>query len=159
MPITKKRCEFCHDWFTPDARTKHQVSCNKPECRRLRKQAANQRWRRNNSSYDKSRAAKKRAWAKKRNYWHHYRETRPAYAAADNKRRHKDHKALKSAANQDARREIAVGKLADTRVFAPDSAANQDAIARRVDILVEYLFLNVPAANPNDTDQSLSGGP
>jgi len=151
MPIIRKRCEFCHSWFTCDPRTPHQICCSKPECRKQRKAVADKRWRLNNPTYDKSRARKKRDWAQKRDYWRHYRQTHPDYVAADNKRRHKTHKARKSAANQDARRKIAVGKLAGTRDFAPNSAANQVAIARRVDILVEYLFPNEPAANPNAT--------
>lgn len=159
MPIKKKRCEFCHTWFPPDPRTAHQISCTDPLCRKQRKAAANKAWRQRNPGYDKSRAGKKRAWARARAYYPEYRRTHPDYAARDNKRRRKAYKAGKSAANQDARRKIAVEQLAGTREIILNPSANQDAIARRVDIIAEYLSLSTPAANPNGTDLGRPGGP
>ncbi len=152
MPIKKKRCQVCHHWFTPDPRTSHQVCCDKPECRKRYKAAANKKWRLNNPDYDKSRVAKKCAWARRRDYWRDYRRTHPAYAAADNKRRHKAHLAHKFAANQVLMRRTAVGRLESLRNISPDSAANQDVIARRVDVIVDYLFPKEAAANPKGTD-------
>jgi hypothetical protein len=159
MPIPKKRCKFCHAWFTPDARTEHQICCGRPECRKQRKKAANKHWRLKNPTYDKARAGKKRAWARSCGYWPNYRLTHTDYTARDNKRRCKTYKAQKISANQDARRKIAVGRLANTREIATNPSANQDAIARRVDIIAEYLSLSVPSANLNGTDLSGSGGP
>lgn len=159
MPIPKKRCKFCHAWFTPDARTAHQVSCGKPECRRQRKKAANLSWRQKNPTYEKTRAAKLRVWARRRGYWRWYRESHPAYAAEDSKRRCRAYKASKFSAKQDTRRQIAVERLASTREIVANPSAKQDAISRRVDIIADYLFFSAPSAKPNDTDHSLSGGP
>jgi hypothetical protein len=160
MPtIKKKRCKFCYAWFTPDARTAHQVCCGQPECRIQRKQAANKEWQLKNPDYDKTRAGKKRAWARSCGYWLRYRKGHPDYVAADSKRRSKAYKACKISANQDARRNIAVERLASTRVIIPNPSANQDAIARRVDIIAEYLFPGAPSANPNGTDQRRPGEP
>lgn len=159
MPIKKKRCQFCRTWFPPDPRTEHQISCDDPLCRQQRKAAANKAWRLRNPNYDKSRAGKKRAWARERGYYPDYRRTHPDYAARDNKRRRKAHRAHKCAANQDTRRKIAVGKLESLRHIPPDSAANQDAIARRVEVLVDYLFPDCAAANRNSTDCGPASGP
>ncbi len=159
MPIPKKRCKFCHAWFTPDARTAHQVCCDNPECRRQRKKAANINWRLKNPAYEKTRAGKKRAWAQSCGYWPNYRLTHTDYTARDNKRRCKSYKAQKISANQDARREIAVERLASTRETVANPSANQDAIARRVDIIAEYLSLSTPSANANGTDLGQAGGP
>lgn len=159
MPIPKKRCKFCHAWFTPDARTAHQVCCGKPECRRQRKKAANLSWRQKNPTYEKTRADKKLAWAQSRGYWPYYRNGHPDYVAADNKRRCNAYKAHKISARQDARRKIAVEGLASTREIITNPSARQDAIARRVDIIAEYLSLCAPSANPNGTDLGQAGGP
>lgn len=159
MPIKKKRCQFCHAWFSPDPRTPQQKCCGSPACRKQRKKAADKRWRLNNPGYDKTRAAKKRAWAQSCDYWSRYRQARPAYAAADGKRRCKSYKARKFSANQDARRQITVELLASTRAIATNPSANQDAIARRVDIIAGYLFPEAPSANPNDTDSRPRAGP
>ena len=158
MPIKKKRCKFCHTWFRPDPRTEHQISCTDPLCRKQCRAAANKTWRQRNPGYDKSRAGKRRVWARERTYYPNYRRTHPDYAARDNKRRSKAHRAGKCAANQDARHEIAVERLASTRANIPNPSANQDAIARRVDIIAEYLSLCAPSANPNGTDLNRSGG-
>lgn len=159
MPIKKKRCKFCHDWFTCNPRTEHQICCEKPECRKQRKIAAKRLWWRNNPDYDKSRADKKLKWAHRRDYWRYYRRTHPAYAAADNKRRRKAYKDQKFSANQDAITKIAVGKLESIRNIVPNPSANQDMIARRVDVIVDYLFLKEPSANQNGTDLRLPHGP
>lgn len=159
MPIPKKRCKFCHAWFTPDARTAHQVCCDKPECRRQRKRAANINWRLKNPAYEKTRAGKRRAWARSNAYWQQYRQAHPAYTAADIKRRCRAYKEQKISANQDARHEIAVERLASTREIVSNPSANQDAIARRVDIIAEYLSLCAPSANANGTDLGQAGGP
>ena len=159
MPIKRKRCKFCRNWFTCNPRTEHQICCEKPECREQRKIAAKRLWWRNNPDYDKSRADKKLKWARRRDYWRYYRQTHPAYAAADNKRRRKAYKNQKFSANQDAITKIAVGKLESIRDIIPNPSANQDMIARRVDIIVDYLFLKEPSANQNGTDLSLPSGP
>ena len=159
MPIKKKRCLICRRWFTPDPRTSHQVCCTDPECRRQHKAAMDKQWRQANPDYDKSRAVKKRVWARGLDYWRRYRRTHPIYATADNKRRHKAHLARKSAANQVVIRKIAVEKLASLREIGLDSAANQVVIARRVEVIVDYLFPEEVAANPKGTDLWLPRGP
>ena len=159
MPIKKKRCQFCRNWFPPDPRTEHQITCTDPLCRKQRKAAANKAWRLRNPGYDKSRADKKSAWARERVYYPNYRRAHPDYAARDNKRRRKAHKARKCAANQATRREIAVGRLESLCTISPDFAANQDAIARRVEVLADYLFPEERAANRNSTDCGPASGP
>lgn len=159
MPIKKKRCQFCHCWFTPNPRAPHQICCGSSQCREQRKSAADKNWRQNNYGYDKSRAGKKRAWAYEADYWRIYRHNHPDYVIRDNRRRRRTHKAVKNAANQDAVHKIAVEKLASIRAMPTVFAANQDAVARRVDLIVDYLVLKEPAANPNDTDSRVPRGP
>ena len=159
MPIKKKRCRFCRRWFTPNPRAPHQICCGSSQCRELRKSAADRSWRQNNSGYDKSRAGKKRVWASGKGYWRTYRRNHPDYVIRDNRRRRRAHKSGKNAANQDAVHKIAVEKLASIRAMPPVFAANQDAVARRVDLIVDYLILKEPAANPNGTDNRGVCGP
>ena len=159
MPIKKKRCQVCRRWFVPDPRTSHQVCCTSPECRRQHKAARNKKWRLANPDYDKSRAAKKRIWARVRGYWRHYRQTHPVYAAADNKRRCKACKTHKFSANQAVIAKIAVEKLASIRDSIQNPSANQALIARRVDGIVDYLFLKEASANRKGKDFVVPRGP
>ena len=159
MPIKKKRCQVCRCRFIPDPRTPQQVCCDTPDCRKQRKAASNRAWRQRNPGYDKSRASKKRAWARGCGYWPNYRQEHPIYTAADNKRRHKAHKARKCAANQATRRKIAVERLDSLCNIAPDSAANQAMIARRVEVIVDYLFPKGRAATRSHIDSGPASGP
>jgi len=152
MTIKKKRCQVCRSWFSPDPRTEHQICCDKSECRKQHKIAANKKWRLDNPDYDKSRAGKKRTWARARGYWGHYRRTHPRYAAADNKRRCTAYKKRKFSANQDMRRKIAVEKLKSLHDIPLNLSANQDVIARRVNSMFDYLLRKEFSANRNDTD-------
>lgn len=159
MPIKKTRCKFCLSWFNPDPRTPEQSCCDKLKCRKRRKAALNKNWRRRHPGYDKRRADKKCAWAGARDYWRNYRRTHPGYVAKDNERRCKAYKARKFSANQALRRKIAVEKLDSLQEIPLNPSANQALIARRVDVIADYLFPKEPSANRNDTDCRPASGP
>jgi hypothetical protein len=152
MPIKKKRCKFCCSWFTPNPRTSHQVCCDNPDCRKQRKAAANRDWRLRNPGYDKTRAGKKRAWARARGYWRNNRRIHQDYAAKDIKRRCRAYKARKFSANQAMIRKTAVERLNSLRNIGANPSANQDVISRRVDVIVDYLFSKESSANRNHID-------
>lgn len=143
-----QRCIICHSWFQPNPRTiRTQKACSRPPCQKKRKFLANQSWRMRNPSYDHSRRRKVQAWAKTYpDYWRHYRATHPDYVERNNRRRGLSRKKALGAANQDAIGQIAVEKLRSIPAVGPESAANQVAILRRLNGVVEFLFWKETAA-------------
>jgi len=156
MANTKKRCSICGRWYRPDPRTRgHQVSCGQASCRKERKRRANKSWQIRHPGYDTSRQAKKRDWAQAYpDYWRQYREKHPAYAARDNKRRRERWERAQNAANQDAIAKISVEQLASIPRYEPPTAANQDMMDRRVDMVVDCLLGVVRAANQDSISAS-----
>lgn len=150
--IAKKRCEFCHEWFAPDPRTsKFQRSCSKPDCRKQRSALAVRNWWLQNSDYNKGRGSKIRAWAKAYpNYWRKYRREHPDYAEKERRRRRSTHKRAKNAAKQNTITQISLKKLESIRDLEPISAAKQNAIHRRVNGILDYLFWKESAAKQNE---------
>lgn len=130
---SKKRCAFCRGWYAPDARTRgHQLSCRIPECRKNRKAQADRNWRIKHPGYGVKWKYKQREWAKGYpDYWRHYRKAHPQYAERERKR-------MRS-------------RRAKVKIVA-----KEDAIHRRVDGIVEYLFWREGVAKSNDTDLSAS---
>lgn len=151
-PVSKT-CEYCGRSYTPDPRTAaFQKSCSNAACRQERKKRANQSWRIRFPDRPQDRRHKIRAWAKTYpDYWRHYRAIHPDYTQKDNERRRRARRALFRAAKQDAIREIAVGKLRDIRAILPKSAAKHDAITRRTEALVDFLFWKESAAKRDAT--------
>ena len=127
MKIAKRRCEFCHEWFTPDPRTvRTQRSCAKPACRKQRSRAAVRNWRQQNQDCNKGRGPKIREWAKAYpDYWRQYRRYHPEYAAKDNQRRR--------TARQRAK-----------------NAAKRNEIHRRVEGILDYLLWKELSAKQNE---------
>lgn len=137
----KKRCEICHQWFSPHPRAPHQRCCSNPACQKKRKVRANKNWNQKNPGYGKGRKLKIRAWAKEYpDYWRKYRKEHPDYAARDNRRRRSARQQAKNAAKQDAVRKISLEKLESIRDLEPVSAAKQDLVQRRVAAILDYLF-------------------
>jgi hypothetical protein len=154
MRIPKNRCTHCHDWFRPDPRCiKGQKFCSKPECRRQSRLESHRRWwEKNGRELDEARASKHREWARKTDYQRTYRLEHPEYVQQDNERRRRAHEALRSAVNQDMRREMSVGKLRDIQALSDGDAVYQDMILRRVDGIVDYLLWKEDAVNQDSTD-------
>jgi hypothetical protein len=148
MKITKKRCEFCHEWFPPDPRTvKSQRSCAKPDCRKQRRNDAVKNWRRQNPDGNKGRGPKIKVWAKAYpGYWRQYRRRHPEYAARDNQRRRSARQIAKSAAKRNEIARISLEKLESIRAIEPISAAKRNEIHRRVEGILDYLFWKESAA-------------
>lgn len=149
--MTKKRCEICYNWFTPQARAPHQRCCSNPVCRKKRKAAADKNWWLKNQNYGKSRKQKIRDWAKNYlNYWQKYRGEHPDYARKERQRMLSIRQKAKSVAKQDAVHEISVEKLKGIRDLAPISVAKQDAVHRRVDGILDYLFWKETVAKQDE---------
>ncbi len=142
MKIAKKRCEFCHEWFSPHPRTaRFQRSCAKPGCRKKRSTSAVRRWWAQNPGYNKGRGPKIRDWAKAYpSYWQKYRKEHPDYAKKERQRRCSAHKRTKNAAKQNAISQFSLEKLESIRNLEPLSAAKQNTIHRRVNGILDYLF-------------------
>lgn len=139
--MTQKRCEICHDWFAPQARAPHQRCCSKPACRKKRKSATDKKWWLKNPNYGKSRKPKIQAWAKNYpDYWQKYRKKHPDYAQKERQRMRSVRQKAKSVAKQDAVRQISIEKLESLRDLGADFVAKQDAVRRRVNGILDYLF-------------------
>lgn len=64
--LCKPHCQFCGRFFRADRRVgKKQKTCTRPECRKKRKQAAQQLWTRKNPDYFKERSEVVREWRAK----------------------------------------------------------------------------------------------
>jgi len=158
--MKKKRCDFCHKWFMPHPQAPHQCCCSDPACRKKRKSTADKKWRLNNQNYGRSRKLKIRDWAKEYpNYWQRYRRERPDYAQKERQRMRSVRQRAKNVAKQDAVRKISVEKLKSIREYEPDFVAKQDAVHRRVDGILDYLFWKESVAKQDVMAESLSGAP
>lgn len=140
--LRRKRCAYCGERFAPDPRTaKDQKTCGRPACRRARQRQKQRRWRAMNPDYERSRKAKRRAWAKAfPDYYRRYRAAHPDYTARDNLRRTQARRRAKLSANVTAMRQIVVeqaGKLGLGE--GPELSANVTALSRRVAALEDCL--------------------
>lgn len=158
MNNPKKRCIFCHCWYRPDPRIgQEQLACWRAECRKERKAQADRNWRIKHPGYGSKWKYKLRAWAANYpSYWKHYRKTHPEYAERERKRMSSQRERLKTVAKEDAMRQIAVDKLRSIQAPLPKTVAKGDAIRRRVDGIVDYLFWKEGVAKPNATDLVMS---
>ena len=142
MKIAKKRCEFCHRWFTPYPGTyRQQRCCSNPECRKKQKAKTKKNWWLKNPGYNKDRRQKIRGWAKQYpDYWCEYRREHPEYVAKDNKRRNSCYKRRKIPAKQDLLSKISVEKLKSINEIKSNFPAKQDPLQRQVKSIVDYLI-------------------
>lgn len=146
--LKRKRCAYCGDWFAPDPHTaKHQKSCGRPACRRARRRQKQRHWRALNPDYERSRGAKRRAWAKAYpNYYQGYRASHPEYTARDNRRRTRERRRGKVSANVTALRQIVVEKASRLgQAEEPKMSANVTALSRRVEAIEDCLRSTVDA--------------
>lgn len=152
MKIAKKRCKFCHEWFSPDPRTAYKQSCcAKVSCQKLRRANTQKKWRLKNPSYDQSRKEKLKVWAKGTpSYWQRYRRSHPAYVARDNQRRCSAYQQGKISAKQDQISQISVAKLESIKKMGVVSSAKQDQINRRVNEVVDFLIWKEFSAKQNE---------
>lgn len=158
--MTQKRCEICHDWFEPQARAPHQRCCSKPACRKKRKAIAKKRWWLSNPDYGKSRKQKICAWAKEYpDYWRKYRREHFDYAEKERRRMRSVRQKAKSVAKQDAVRGMSVKKLESIRDLGADFVAKQDAVNRRVDGILDYLFWKETIAKQDAMEDCLCRAP
>ena len=141
MRKPKKRCEICHEWYEPDARTRqHQRSCGKAECRKQRKARANKSWRIRNHGYGRSRRLKMRDWAKGYpDYWQEYRQEHPEYRIRERQRMQANRDRAQNVAKQDAIGDLFVEKLKSIQCDEPTNVAKQDVMDRRLNRLIDCL--------------------
>lgn len=143
MKPTKKTCAYCGRQYAPNPRTaKIQKSCSRVKCRRARQRQNYKNWWSRHPGYEMGRRLKKRGWSKAfPDYWKLYRANHPDYVKKDNRRRKLAQKRARRSANQITMRQIAVDKLrAMQRPKPAHCSANQIAIARRMDDIVDYLL-------------------
>lgn len=156
----KKRCEFCHKWFSPHPRAPHQRCCFNTACRKERKARAKKDWWVKNPDYGKGRQSKVRAWAKAYpDYWSEYRQEHPDYAKKERHRMRSARKKAKSVAKQDAVHQIYVEKLESIRQLEPVSVAKQDAVYRRINDIVECLLWKEGVAKQDGLANCLVASP
>ena len=156
----RKRCEICHQWFSPHPQAPHQRCCFKVSCRKQRKAKANKSWQLKNPGYGKDRKPKIQAWAKDYpDYWRKYRREHPDYAKKERRRRRSAHQKAKNAAKQDTVRQMSVEKLKSIRDLEPVSAAKQDTVHRRVNGILDYLFWKESVAKQDDMADCLPAAP
>ena len=155
--MAKKRCIICGSWFIPNPRTaKTQKACTKPECRKARKQRADKAWREHNPGWDAARRPKVRIWNEQYpDYWRQYRAEHAEYRSRERERMRRNR--VLSVAKQDAIRSNPVGYLRDIRHFGAKTVAKQDAIAFRLDGVLDYLTVRAGVAKPNDMAGSPPG--
>ena len=61
----RKRCRYCRHWFNADPRVKErQIACEKPECKKKRKEQSQRLWVARNPHYFEDRYENTRAWLK-----------------------------------------------------------------------------------------------
>lgn len=156
----KKHCKVCRNWFTPHPRAPHQSCCSNPACRKKRETTAKKQWWLSNPLYGKSRRLKLRAWAKEYpDYWRKYRKEHPDYARKERQRMRSIRQRAENVAKQDAVRKISVEKLESIRDSEADSVAKQDAVHRRVNGILDYLFWKENVAKQDNMADCLSGAP
>ncbi|MBI5399094.1 hypothetical protein HZB07_00560 [Candidatus Saganbacteria bacterium] len=101
--LRKKRCKFCHQWFTPHLQAPHQSCCSGTVCRKKRKALAAKNWWLNNPKYAQGRKPKIKTWAKNYpDYWHRYRKEHPDYVTSDGRRRCSSYRRRRISAKQDS---------------------------------------------------------
>lgn len=137
--MAKKRCTFCGKWYIPNPHTaKIQKVCGDPACRRARKRDADKAWLARNPGWTAGRRIKTRQWSREYpRYWRRYRSANPEY-----RRRERERMARNRAvcvAKQDALRQNPVGYLREIRRIVPKTVAKQDASARQLDGVLDYL--------------------
>jgi len=85
----RKKCVYCGRSYEPDPRTRlFQKACGRPECRRKRKDQAQERWLAANPGYFRGQYPRLKVWLKERpGYLKSYRSRHPEYLARDNTQR------------------------------------------------------------------------
>lgn len=150
----KKRCEFCHAWFTPDPRTaQNQTCCSDPSCRKKRRFETQRSWRQKNPGYDRTRKEKIKNWARDYPaYWHKYRKEHPDYTHRDNRRRVLSRRKAALSAKQDLISRFSVEKLRGIQEKALEVSAKQDLIRPAmagISELTEFLIWREMSAKQN----------
>jgi hypothetical protein len=155
--MAKKRCIVCGTWFIPNPRTaKTQKACFDPDCRKERKRRADKSWRERNPDWSAGRVSKVRDWnAQYPDYWRQYRAGHQEYRQREQERMRCNR--VLSVAKQDAIRTNPVGYLRDIRYSGAKTVAKQDAIASRLDGVLEYLTVCAVVAKPNDMANGAPG--
>lgn len=148
--MAKTRCIVCGTWFPPNPRTvETQKVCFDPACRKERKRRADESWRERNPDWSAGRVSKVRDWnAQYPDYWRKYRAGHQEYRQREQERMRCNR--VLSVAKQDAIRTNPVGYLRDIRHSGSKTVAKQDAIAFRLDGVLDYLTICAAVAKPND---------
>ena len=133
MRICKKRCQYCHRWFTPDKRKVNiQMTCLDPECQRKRQAETSREWWSNpdNPPTYQQRRTKIVAWAKEQKYWQKRRKKDKEYRKKDNQRRKEARRAAKQISIDPVFRRGEGGGLPPEGLFQAWGAAKQISIRR-----------------------------
>jgi hypothetical protein len=89
-----------------------------------------------------------RGWAKAYpTYWKRYRAEHPDYAERERRRMRRKRRRAVRVAKRDARRLLAVEKLAAIVAATPKTVAKRDACDRRVDKVLDFLIWKEASQN------------
>jgi hypothetical protein len=149
MTHSPKQCRFCGCWFRPDPRVGNkQIACFRRECQQERHRQSDARWRANNPDHFQGRLhyLNHKNWLAKpgnAEYLKNYRETHPAYVAADNRRRVERRRLQKA-----RERTLGVSDMKDaihrreaTRAWGVFMSDMKDAMRLRLDGMFEHMSM------------------
>lgn len=142
-------CRYCDRPFRPDPRIgEAQKVCGRSACQRARKRAKLRRWRTLHPDHAQSTSAKQQAWAKAYpDYWRQYRRSHPDYYERDLARRRKAYRSARSSAKETLIKDISRRKLEALETLqTPDVSAKETPIARRMELVVDYLVWKARSA-------------
>jgi hypothetical protein len=146
MDRYKRRCRICLRRFQAGRRT--QKICSRRRCQKDRHRRSCLIWHKKHPHRDQKRRLKVRGWAKAYpNYWRRYRASHPDYAERERRRMWRKRRRALRVAKRDARRVVAVEKLAAIVAETPKNVAKRDACDRRVDKVLDFLIWKEASQN------------
>jgi hypothetical protein len=153
--MAKKRCTICGKLYIPNPHTaKIQKACGDPACRKARKRAADKAWLAKNPGWTDCRRVKTQNWSRDYpQYWRRYRAAHPEYRRREQQRMVK--RRVLCVAKQDALRQNPVGYLREISRISPKTVAKQDALAQKLDGVIDYLTVSAHVAKQD----RMAGGP
>ena len=148
MKIPKKRCRHCHRWFDPYPPQKDiQEFCSHKRCQQERHRRGCQAFHRADPDHDNGRRGKIRDWARKENYWAHWRQGNSTYREQEKTRMRNKRKAGKRVAKRDAWKQISLDELRGIQGQTSQIVAKRDVWDSRVNDLLVWLIKKETSQN------------
>ena len=146
MTLFRRKCRYCRRWFQAGRCT--QKICSRPRCQKDRHRRSCLIWHKKHPHRDQKRRLKIRGWAKAYpTYWKRYRASHPDYSERERQRMRRKRRRAQGVAKRDARRMLAVEKLAAIAAQKPKNVAKRDACDRRMDKVLSFLIWKEASQN------------